>query len=81
MSEILEMGRVSARGQIAIPVDIRREMGLEDGSKVLFFLEEDTLLIKKVNAQTWEQITNPLRQQKKKIKEEEVDDLIHKMRK
>lgn len=81
MTEILEMGKISARGQIAIPVDIRNEMGLEEGTKVLFFLEEDTLLIKKVSTQTWEQITKPLRQAKKKIKEEEVNELIHSIRK
>ncbi|MBI5227725.1 AbrB/MazE/SpoVT family DNA-binding domain-containing protein [Candidatus Micrarchaeota archaeon] len=81
MSEVLEMGKVSARGQIAIPVQIRKEMGLEEGSKVIFFLEEDTLLIKRVNSQTWAQITAPLRSQKKKIKEEDVNDLIHRMRK
>ena len=81
MSEVFEMGKVSARGQIAIPVEIRNEMGLEEGSKVLFFLEHDTLLIKKVNAQTWDQITKPLRATKKKIEERQVDELIHKMRK
>lgn len=81
MGELLEMGKVSARGQIAIPIDIRKEMGLEEGSKVLFFLEEDTLLIKRVSAQTWEQITKPLRQEKKKISQEDVNRLIHRMRK
>ena len=81
MSEVLEMGKVSTRGQIAIPIEIRKEMGLEEGSKVLFFLEEDTLLVKKVSSQTWEQITNPLRQATKKIRQEEVTDLVHRMRK
>lgn len=80
MTEVFEMGKVSSRGQIAIPVDIRKEMGLEDGSKVMFFLEDDTLLIKKVSAQTWEQITKPLRQLKKKISQESVNDLVHRMR-
>lgn len=80
MLEILELGKVSSRGQIAIPADIRREMGLEDGSKVIFFLEDDTLLIKKVHSQTWVQITEPLKQAKKKIKQNEVDKLIHKIR-
>ncbi len=81
MNETLEIGRVSARGQIAIPIEIRKEMGLDEGSKVLFFLEDDTLLIKKVSSQTWEQITAPLKAAKKKIREGEVDDLVHRMRK
>jgi AbrB family looped-hinge helix DNA binding protein len=80
MAEIIEMGKISSRGQIAIPVEIREEMKLEEGSKVLFFLDEDTLLIKKVNAQTWEQITKPLRQLKKKLPQKDVNKLIHGMR-
>lgn len=81
MAECIELGKISSRGQVAIPSDIRKEMGLEDGSRVLFFLEDDTLLIKKVSSQNWKQITAPLRVAKKKIEEKDVDDLVHGMRK
>lgn len=81
MAECIELGKISSRGQVAIPSDIRKEMGLEDGSRVLFFLEDDTLLIKKVSTQNWKQITAPLRAAKKKIEEKDVNDLVHGMRK
>ena len=81
MVELLETGRISSRGQIAIPVEIRREMGLADGNKVVFLLENDTLLIKKLSQLTWEEVTRPLRRMKKKIKENEVNAFIHKVRK
>jgi len=81
MVELFEMGRVSSRGQIAIPIDIRKEMRLDKGSRVIFLLEEDTLLIKKVSIETWESLTQPLRIQKKKIEQEDVTSLIHRMRK
>ena len=81
MVELFEMGRVSSRGQIAIPIDIRKEMRLDEGSRVIFLLEEDTLLIKKVSIETWEALTQPLRIQKKKIDQEDVTSLIHRMRK
>ena len=80
MSEVLEMGRVSSRGQIAIPSDIRKELGLEEGSKVLFILEDDTVLMKKITKESFADITKPLRQAKKKIKERDVVDLVHKYR-
>ncbi len=80
MSELLEMGTVSARGQIAIPIDIRKEMGLDDGTRVLFLLEDDTLLVKKVTSQTWAEVTKPLKEAKKKIKQSGVDGLIHRLR-
>ena len=81
MPEIIEMGTVSARGQIAIPADIRKEMNVKEGQKMLFFLEDDTLIVKKVTMQSFEQLTKPLRAAKKKIEEAEVTSLIHKMRK
>ena len=81
MTEKIEMGTVSSRGQICIPNDIRKDMGLEEGSKVLFVLADDSLLIKKVNMKTFAEITKPLKEAQKKIKESEVVDLIHKIRK
>ena len=77
---IIEMGKISTRGQIAIPSDIRSQLGLQEGSKVLFVVEDDTLLMKKVTSETFAQITKPLRQAKKKIKESEVEKTIHKLR-
>jgi len=81
MAEVIEMGTVSARGQIAIPLDIREKMHLKEGEKVLFLLEGDSLLMKKVSSMSWEQITKPLRAAHKKIREEDVTDLVHKVRK
>ena len=83
MATIIEMGKVSSRGQIAIPSDIRNRLGLTEGSKVLFFLEDDALLMRKVNEQTFAEITRPLKLAAKKagLKEEDVVDIIHRIRK
>ncbi|MBU0614683.1 MAG: AbrB/MazE/SpoVT family DNA-binding domain-containing protein [Nanoarchaeota archaeon] len=80
-TEIIEMGRISARGQIAIPTDIRTRLELEDGSRVLFLLEDDTLIMKKITSETFASITKPLREAKKRIKETEVTDIVHRLRK
>ena len=47
MNELIEMGRISSRGQIAIPQEIRERMGLEEGTKILFLLEKPKLRFKK----------------------------------
>ncbi len=82
MAEAVEIGTVSARGQIAIPTDIRAKMHLNDGDKVLFLLEGDSLLMKRVESLSWEEITKPLREAAKQagLKEEDVPDMIHRMR-
>jgi AbrB family looped-hinge helix DNA binding protein len=81
MTRIIELGTISSRGQIAIPSKIRAELDLGDGEKVLFVLDGDTLIIKKVmTKKTWAEITKPLRGASKKIREEDVVDLVHKYR-
>ncbi len=68
MPEIIEIGTVSSRGQVCIPNDIREEMGLKEGSKVLFVLQDESLLVKKVNMQIFEEITKPLKEEAKNSK-------------
>jgi len=82
MNEKIELGTVSSRGQICIPTDIREDMGLEEGSKVLFVLTDDSLLIKKVNMKTFAEITKPLKDAAKKagMKESDVVEMIHRFR-
>jgi len=83
MDTIIEMGKISSRGQVAIPSGIREHMGLKEGSKILFLTEDDTLLIKKVTLQSFAEITKPLKEvmKKSKIKEKDVPGIIHRMRK
>ncbi|VVB81590.1 Antidote-toxin recognition MazE, bacterial antitoxin [uncultured archaeon] len=82
MTEIIEMGTVSSRGQICIPNDIRDEMGLKEGNKVLFVLQDESLLVKKVTLQSFAEITKPLKEAAKRagFKESEADGIVHRSR-
>jgi len=83
MTHIIELGTVSSRGQIAIPTEMRKQLDLKEGEKVLFLAEGDSIIIKKVNIKkTWEEVTRPLREAMKhsNLKEEDVPELIHRMR-
>lgn len=83
MAEKIEMATISSRGQVCIPADIREDMGLEEGSKVLFFLADDSLIIKKVDIGTFAEITRPLKADAKKagLKEPDVEGIISRLRK
>ena len=82
MNEIISIGTMSARGQIAIPSDIRKELDLNEGNKILFFLEDDRLILKKVTASSFREITKPLKEAAKKanLKESDVEGIIQKTR-
>jgi AbrB family looped-hinge helix DNA binding protein len=77
------MGKISSRGQVAIPADIREQLGLDEGTKVLFFTEQDTLMIKKVTEQSFAQITRPLKLAARQagMKESDVSGIISRFRK
>lgn len=82
MTDKIEIATVSSRGQICIPNDIRDEMGIKEGSKVLFALTGDSLIMKRVNMETFAEITRPLKEAMKKtgLKESDVPDMIHRFR-
>jgi len=83
MEERIEMGTVSARGQICIPNRIRNEMGLKEGNKILFFLSDDSLLMKRVGMKSFAEITKPLKEAMKKtgMQESDVPKMVHRFRK
>lgn len=83
MLEIIEMGTISSRGQICIPNDIREGMGLKEGNRVLFVLQDDSLLVKKITTQTFAEITKPLKEEAKKsgMKEADVAEIVARFRK
>lgn len=80
MTELIEMGTMSSRGQISIPNDIRKEMGLEEGTKVLFLLTDGSLVVRKATMESFASVTKPFREAKKKIEEHEVNALVHRIR-
>jgi AbrB family looped-hinge helix DNA binding protein len=48
MSEV-DVVTVSSRGQVSIPAEVRRKIGLEGGEKLLVVSQDDNILLKKVD--------------------------------
>ena len=78
MEPIVEIGRVSSKGQVAIPARIRNAMRLKQGSRLVFRLEQDTLVISEILPGTFERITEPLKKAAKRggLTEQDVMDAI-----
>jgi antitoxin PrlF len=45
MSEAVRLAVVQKRGQVTIPIDLRRKMGIEEGGIIAFIETEDGLLL------------------------------------
>ncbi len=39
----MEIAKVTAKGQITIPIEIRKKMGIQEGDKILFIEENGTV--------------------------------------
>lgn len=45
----IELTRVSSKGQVVIPFDIRKRMGLRDGEKLTIFTKDNLIVLKKID--------------------------------
>jgi len=41
---IMEVAKITSRGQITIPIDVRKKLGLKEGDKVIFIEEGDSII-------------------------------------
>ena len=64
--------KVSSKGQIVIPADWRRQMGIKDGEELLAIGEGDMLLLKKVEKailkEEFERSVAPIRKKIRKLR-------------
>ena len=41
----MELAKVTSKGQITIPIDIRRKLGVKEGDKILFVEEQGQIIM------------------------------------
>jgi AbrB family looped-hinge helix DNA binding protein len=86
MSEV-DVVTVSSRGQVSIPAEVRRKIGLEGGEKLLVVSQDDNILLKKVDEsfveKSVEDILKPMQEEAEKagLSEEDAEDIINEHRK
>lgn len=81
----VEFTSVSSRGQVVIPNDIRKQMGLEEGTKLMVFSDGVNLLMKPVMAPSAESFKKLIRDSHRYakeagIKKSDVEEAIQKVR-
>jgi AbrB family looped-hinge helix DNA binding protein len=70
--------KVSSKGQIVIPVNVRKAAGLKKGEKLIAIAFGDTVVLKKIVDKTFEETVKPIWARIRQIglTEEDVDALI-----
>ena len=67
---MVQITKISSKGQIVIPQEIRKKLDLEEGNLMVVSNKNDTILLKKIEIpkiKTWEEVTKPFREAAKKI--------------
>ena len=85
----VEITHMTSKGQVVIPIDIRGEVGAVEGTVFAVFGSQDTIVLKKIQKPTkeqiisdWEQMvkSNAIKAKSLGIKEEDVQKIIQKGR-
>lgn len=86
MRNEIEFTKMSSRGQIVIPQDIRESMNLKEGTPFAVMKHDDTIVLKKIKMpspkETFEKISEWGQRFAKErgLKEGDVEKIIHKRR-
>ena len=70
--------KVSSKGQVVIPVNVRKAAGLKKGEKIIAIAFGDTVVLKKLVDRTFEETVKPIWEKVRQmgLTEETVDALI-----
>jgi len=81
----LDMTRLSSKGQVVIPGDVRTSMGLSVGTKFIVMGDKDTIILKRVGRPSLSEVNHILKEGQKYarragLKKPDVEGIIHQVR-
>lgn len=56
----MDVARISVKGQVTIPIEIRKKLGLKEGDKVVFMEQGDNIIIMNSNRLAFEEFQRGL---------------------
>ena len=79
----MDMARISSKGQVTIPVDIRRKLGLKEGDKVVFLEKGSDVILVNSNRLAFAEFQKEMMGEAEKAgvgSEQDVVDLVREAR-
>ena len=79
----MELAKVTSKGQITIPIDIRKKLGIKEGDKVLFIEEGDKVMLVNSTLMALREAQNAFNGEAERLglkDEQDVVDMIRKLR-
>lgn len=79
----MEVAKVTSKGQITIPIDIRRRLGVKEGDKVLFVEEQGKIVMMNSSMEALRKAQAAFAGEAERLglkDEQDVNDLVHELR-
>ncbi len=57
----MDLAKISSKGQITIPLEIRKKLGLKEGDKVLFLDEGEKIIITNASLMAFKEIQETMK--------------------
>ena len=80
----MELARLSSKGQITVPIEIRKRLKLKEGDKVLFFEDGGKIIVANASIMALKEIQTSMKDQAEKQRfksEKDVNDYAKEIRK
>src|SRR5690554_4362831 len=81
---IMELAKISSKGQITIPIAIRKKLNLKEGDKVLFLEEDNKVIVTNASYEALKKFQNTMVGEAKKqeiYSEDDVNKIVKEVRK
>jgi AbrB family looped-hinge helix DNA binding protein len=80
---MLDVARISVKGQVTIPVEIRKRLGLKHGDKVVFMEKDENIILLNSNRLAFEGFQREMAGEAERVgleSEQDVVDLVKQVR-
>jgi len=85
MSEESQVTTISKKGQVVIPLSIRKQLGIKPKTRFLVYGKDDTVIMKKLELpdmkKEWDEIFKVMDRKNLKLSESEIQDEVARARK
>lgn len=76
----MELAKITSKGQITIPIDIRRKLGVKEGDKILFIEEAGRIYILNASMEALREAQNAFLGEAERMGLENEDDIVELMK-
>ncbi len=73
---MFDVSRVTSKGQVTIPVEMRRKLGLKEGDKVVFFDEGDRIVIANAAMESFKELQKSFAGEAERLGLKDEDDVV-----